>query len=335
MKLKYDEEKKAIVVRFKEEPIAYRERLLKFMKPAFIYYSEKGEIVEIRVSDVAPKGVAKIRTLEKASGGMFTGCTEIGETNEVEIPEIKQRRYAFTFGKENDIKECVDSYDNLWDHASVDDVFYRTGSLMVQRMDGKEMSKDKIKEWRRGFLEDMEHDLIGCMYKNKKLYFWLKEGDYLPHSMCDFIKEEFEYDMSCEMKLREGRACVFIWHNGYDYDMLSGMGLGSDLVDENVLLIVIDCYDIEIGEDVIITREELVDICKNIWISDYKGPKVILLWFADLSEDAIEYARSQNIKIVNSDDLSDKILIERNMRKGELFDEDPEMIDISGIFGDE
>lgn len=76
----------------------------------------------------------------------------------------------------------------------------------------------------------------------------------------------------------------------------------------------------------VITKKELIDICKDT--KKYKNRRIIL-WLAELSEEAIDYAKSQNIRIQNTRD----IIIEKDMKESEFYDGNPDYWDAPNIFG--
>lgn len=385
MRLKYEPGTNGeFVIRVKEEPVAYYDectidKLGNFVQRLSAYYSEKGELVEIRIytgdlekgdplfilhggiekleeslnkrilpvelkkgfekneilkpfpdnADVMKEEEDKWRVITDKRG-IYIAMKEHGKLTiydggryqrelekEVMIPDVlPARRYVFLYDEENGYpKGCVDSFKEIWDS---DDRW--AGRLTMWRLDGKEMNKNEIWELRKEFLNDVfewgyiDNYFVESVYRNKKLYFWEEEHTD-SFELLDCVEEIYE-------------------ELGYEIEESKERDLGADLIvrkeNEKLALICI-CYEgFIIDETRVIKKEELIEVCRNT--NEYEN-RVIILDSSVLSEEAIEYAKSNNIKVRGILEL----IRERNMEIAERNDDNPEYVDdiVSEIFGED
>lgn len=112
---------------------------------------------------------------------------------------------------------------------------------------------------------------------------------------------------------------------GYEKGNLMKRNIGFDLIypDYELALICIDDnnYWEKHEKERVIKKEELTNINKNT--SKYKNRRIIL-GCVELSEELVEYAKSQNIEIQTIKD----IIKEKNMLESELNDENADILEI-------
>ncbi len=296
MRVNLNDSMVGIEIILKEEPILYFDESQQFrLKPMEVYYSEKGELAKIIIYQPTEK------------------CEE---ENEVIIPDcLPWRKYVYTWNKER--YGCIDRYTDIW---NTDDILTSWGRLIIQRRDGREMDKDEIKGIREDFLKDVSEWLSGLLlddsfisiYKNRKLHFWITEARM--NGRLEFVQDTFEEYL------------------GYENGELKERNIGKDLIypDHQLALICIfDCeYFDEHDQWRVITKEELIDILRKT--KNYENRRIILL-YAELSEDALEYAKSQNIEIQTFIDVVKEKFMFESIYNDDLAD----TLDISGIFGDD
>ncbi|GEM_PF-5787198 len=306
MKVKYNKKEGKIEIKLKEEPILYFDECqqFRFLRPMRVYYSEKGEPAEIIIYQAIDE-----KTSEREE--------------EIAIPDsLPWRKYIFTYGDKR-YQGCIDRYTDIWDS---DDRFIWSGFLTIQRRDGREMEKNEIKEIRENFFEDiyeylphlLDEDSVVSLYKNKTLYFWTTK----PRMSYPFSKEEFLAFLQN----------TFEWILDYSFVKLIERNIGFDLIyrrDSELALICL-CDDVfwkKYDTRRVIKKEELIDICKNT--KKYENRRIILL-STELSETAIDYAKSQNIKVQNISD----VIREKDMKESEFNDENADNMDLQNIFED-
>jgi len=323
-----------IVIRLKEEPAAYYDectvdKLRNFVQRLRAYYSEKGELVEIRIytGDLKREYIReRIKTVGPEKEREYQREFEERE-KEIMIPDVvPARRYVFLYGKENgEPKGCVDSFKEIWD---TDDRFRWMGYLTMWRLDGKEMNENEICKLRNDCLDDVfkfgyiKDYFVESVYMNRKLYFWIAEGHSSPDDLLDCVKEIYE-------------------ELGYEIEESKERDLGADIIvsKENEKLALICIWDMEyfnrdMGIDDggrVIEKKELIDVCRNT--NEYKTRVIILGSTVQLSVESIEYAKSNNIKI---QEILELIRL-RNIEIAEFNDEDPEVFEeiYSEIFGED
>lgn len=193
---------------------------------------------------------------------------------------VFSKKYTYKWGEEG-FEKRINGYEDIDDS---DDLLASGNCLIIQRIDEMEMDKDEIKKIREDLFDDpyLQYFLVSVdsIYKNKKLYFWLSDTEITyPDSeeeFLNFIRYTFE---------------LFGYANG----KLIKRDIGFDLIypDHDLTLFCIDDFDyMEIQDkERSITKEEIIDILKK---SEYKN-RVIILWLVELSDDAYEYAKSQNV----------------------------------------
>lgn len=289
MRIKYD--KISLDIILKEEPILYFDEDQQFrLRPLEVYYSEKGDLAKIVISNE-----------EKENEVLINDC-------------LPWRKYVYTRDKKT--YGCIDRYADI---TNTEDIFMDWGHLMIQRRDGMEMDKDEIKGIREDFLKDASvwfsdlllHDKVISVSKNRRLYFWVTKermnGDL------EFVQDTFE---------------VFL---GYENGELKKRNIGVDLIYPDHQLALICIYDYEYfyehDNERVITKEELIDIMRKT--KKYENRRIILL-YTELSEKAIEYAKSQNIEIQELIDVVKEKFMLESMWNDDVADE----LDISDIFGD-
>lgn len=318
MRMKYYEEGK-LVIKLKEEPGVYYDDNLSLRLPQLVghpvnvYYSEKGELVEVRIGVLDPGTPFKQKPLYRPQ----SFAEEILEegSNEIIIPDILPwKKYVFTFGRNEETpKACADHYNEVGD---TDDRFlWAGGRLIIQRRDGTEMDRYEIEDLRRVFLEDLVTDRleffidrsIESVYKDKKLYFWSIEEKNHPNSIEEFIqiiKEKLEV-------------------MGFDTEEVKERELGADILakerelgaDSDVTAVVCIADEKSFEEEFrTISREELIKACENT--SEYKKRKIV--YWDELSDDAKDWARSQDIEV---QDFIVEFIAEFCMKRAEINDE--------------
>lgn len=351
MRLKYKPDPSGgIVIRFKEEPAAYYDecnidKLGNFVQRLSAYYSEKGELVELRIST----GDLKERYIRE--------CTERGrneeecerefeeQEKEVMIPDVlPARRYVFLYGKaDGEPKGCVDSFTEIRD---TDDRFRWSGyRLTMWRLDGNEMNKDEIWELRNDFLDDVFEWLdpyewfVESVYWDKKLYFWIwdvEESMALRDLLEVVIQTVFPYfeELSIEDTEMGMRVDIIITEpieREFDFCADFNDVFHTNFTGREVALICIPYFEpAKENEPPIIEREELIEICRE---TEYENRMIILDRGVQLSDEAIEYARSSNIEIRGIVEL----IRQRNIEIAKRNDADPEkfvnfLIDLKGQF---
>lgn len=314
MRVKYNKKEGKIEIKLKEEPVLYFDECqqFRFLRPMRVYYSGKGEPAEIIIYQTIDE-----KTSER-------------EEEEVTVQDsLPWRKYIFTYGDKR-YQGCIDRYTDIWDS---DDRFNWSGILAIQRKDGREMEENEIKEIRKDFFDDvceylpdlLDEDSVVSVYKNKMLYFWITEERIsYPSSeeeFLEFIQNTFEWILDYSPVFDKGKGVKLIKRN-----------IGFDLIypdDKLTLICICDNGYWEKHEKYrVIEKEELTDRCKDA--KKYKNKRIIL-WSAELSEKAIEYAKSQNIKIQNIRD----IIREKDMKESEFNDENADNMDVPNIFGDD
>lgn len=319
MRLKYEPGINGeIVIRIKEDPVAYYDECTinkfdDFVHRISAYYSEKGELIEIRMytGDLEAKYI-RDRITRTGAGSEEEWKRQFEQLEkEVVISDVlPSRRYVFMYGKDDGWpKGCVDHYTEI--HSS-DIPFMELKTLKIWRLDGKEMNRSEIAELRTEFFEDAEDGLgygepmfINSTYRDKKLYFWEKGVHSDPSDILDCtqeIFEEFDYTIE-EVRKRDYGGDIIVTGSWLDKMLSFFFGIGDESVydDETdydnmkTWAFICICYNEEpIG------KEELIKICKNI--NNYKNRGVIIDLDIDspdiefiLSKEAVEYLESQNI----------------------------------------
>lgn len=222
-------------------------------------------------------------------------------------------RYKYNIGIDGP-KGYINSVEDIPDLDCLD-LF---GSLTIQRTDQMEMDKDEIKNIRKDFFNDpdIEELLYGYSVdsyrKDKKLYFFIHEQDTeeancLPYSEEEFLRFIHESFQLCFM---HGDHKLIKRNLGFD---LIYHGLQDEFANTpDIALVCI--YDFkEQFEHRVITEEELRYILQNT--IDYKNREIIL-YIVELSENAKEYAKNQNVGVKTITD----IIIDRKMLESELND---------------
>ncbi len=279
MRVKYDKYG-SIEIILKEEPILYFDEPKSIDLRPKVYFSEKGELAKIRLSKL-------------------TGEEE--KENEFIIPDgLPWREYVYTWDKEH--YGCIDDYTDIW---NTDDGLDMNGHLMIQRRDRREMHEDEKKGLREQFFKDFSYwrpDLdylysLNSAYRNRKLYFW-KTKETLSDPL-EIIQDAFDYLLFHEETLKKRNFGIDIIN---PYDQLALICIYNDDFEKN-------------REERVITKEQLIDRCRKT--KKYKNRRIILL-LTELSENAIEYAKSQNIEIQDSLDIAKEKFMEQSAENDDL-----------------
>ena len=228
----------------------------------FPYYTEKGELAEIHIHT------------------SFSG-KETEFYPEVEIPEkLPLRTYVFTFcyDSETDIrKACANHYNEL---CNTDDRFIYSNGLVIERIDGKEMTSHEIKDLREAFYKDALEWFtaagaffdwgIDSVYFDKKLFFWSVDESYYPypHSL-----EEFKNSVLAMIECIYGDEYCWIDKEGSIDDVLEGEMWFRIVAEENGDLHAIYCLvnkqslSVDLKE---LNYEDVVKICEKLVDNTYK-----------------------------------------------------------------
>lgn len=325
MRLKYEPGINGeIVIRVKEEPAVYYDecavdKLENFVQRIQAYYSEKGELVEIRMytGDLEEKYVKEDKKVFREEARRIFKERE----EEIIVPEIMpQRRYIYKYGEDEEPLGCVDHYTEIYDQ------FMDMRILTMWRLDGREMNKSEIAELRRDFLDDAKDSFgyggpmfIESVYRDKKLYFW-EEEHCDPHDILNCVHEifeEFDYEIK-EIRERDFGADVIV--DGSEAEELFSISTTSnEAIPDYMQTWALVCI---FGDKEPMEKEELIEICKNT--NEYKN-RMLITGIVDImfSEEAVEYAKSQNIWIQEIDEL----LRKRNSEKAWLNDSNPELFE--------
>lgn len=223
--------------------------------------------------------------------------------------------YKYILGK-NESKGYINSYSDLKEMTDIDD-FDLFGTLIIQRTDEMEMKKDEIEDIRKEFFydPDMEEFLfsysIYSVYKDKKLYFLLSEKENgVPffsseEELLRFIDDSFntiflaasEKLMHNDHKLIKRNLGFDLLYKGSDPTELhrDERGMYVPYIAPDIALVCIYDFDKEFNLRSV-TEEELRNILQNT-VEINNENKLIILYYVELSKDAMEYAKSQNIAI--------------------------------------
>lgn len=232
-----------------------------------------------------------------------------------------KERYRYILGK-NESKGYINSYSDLKEMTDIVD-FDLFGILIIQRTDEMEMKKDEIEDIRKEFFYDSDMEEFLCsysiysVYKDKKLYFLLseKENDVTFFSseeeLLRFIDNSFntiflatsEKLMHDNHKLIKRNLGFDLLYKGSDPNELhrDEMDMYVPYVVPDIALVCIYDFDKEFNLRSV-TEEELRNILQNT-VEINNENKLIILYYVELSKDAMEYAKSQNIAIKDIIDI--------------------------------
>lgn len=221
--------------------------------------------------------------------------------------------YKYILGKD-EYKGYINSYSDLKEMTDMDD-FDLFGTLIIQRTDDMEMKKDEIEDIRKEFFydPDMEEILfsysIYSVYKDKKLYFLLSEEEndvsffsseeellrFIDNSFNTIFLATSEKLMHSDHKLTKRNLGFDILYKGSDPTELhiDERDMYVPYVAPDIALVCIYDFDKEFNLRSV-TEEELRNILQNT-VEINNDNKLIILYYVELSKDAMEYAKSQNI----------------------------------------
>ncbi|GLI47611.1 hypothetical protein [Methanoculleus bourgensis] len=301
MRIRYDPNEERFAIILKEESVLlYDEEHgdLGFR----VFYSEKGEIAEIRFRNI-------IKYID-LSQGIF----------ELIQPDyLPYRRYVFQYGGDGRYWGCTDSYTHIRD---TDDRINWKTVLSVKHRDQTPMPYYEINKIREEFFDDMvewNQDSMydGCfasVYVDDILYFWWQRDD-LPGLYSETGFKEFIVKSLEEM--------------GYiEYD-IKERDFGFDVICADCGLALICLCDDEYLQDEgsseadqpIIYKKDLVKIFREI--PDLDDLKIVLNEIS-LNKSAQDYANAHKVQAMKPDDVLKEVFLVTADRYDDCAADDPE-----------
>lgn len=311
MRIWYDPNGKQFSILLKEEPVLLYDE--EYGDPGFrIFYSERGEIAEIRFRNI------------------FERIDLSQDTFELIQPDhLPYRRYVFQYGGDERHWGCTDSYTHIRD---TDDRINWKTVLAVKHRDRTPMSYHEIGKIREEFFDDMLEwnwdslydGAFSSVYVNKTLYFWWGADNqldlYSESGFKEFIQKSLEETGHIDHEVRERE-------------------FGFDVVCANSDLALICLCDDEFLQDEgsleadqpMIYKKDLVKIFKEI--PDLGDIKIILNQIS-LNKSAQDYASAHNIQVMKPNDVLKEVFLVTAGRDDECAANDQEgwLRDMSELF---